>query len=605
MNDLSPNQTAPQLFLKRAALHPDKVAMREKDLGRWTEITWKQYSQHVEDFCLGLISLGLQKGDHVCIHGENSQEWLYADLAVQSAGGVSVGVYPTNPPDEVKYLASHSDAMFYVAQDQEQVDKILEVKDGVPSLKKIIVWNMRGLRNYQEPMLISFKEVEELGRQLKAERPGLFMERVGASRPDDEMLIIYTSGTTGPPKGTVHTHRSLLNGSKTLSDILGLNEDDHFLSYLPLCHTAERVISGYLPLFCGANISFGESTQTIQKDLVEVSPSFLLLFPRIMEKTLSTIKVKIDDASLLKRFCYRFFLNWGLTLADKRMKKEPISMAWRLREFLAYWCLLRQLKDKFGFKKCKSVVTGGASVAPELMRFFRGIGVPIRQIFGQTETILVFMPDPDDIKYDTVGSHPVKGCEWKFSEDQEILIKWIGNFKGYFKEEELTRQTIDEDGWVHTGDIGALDEDGHLKIIDRKKNILITSSGKNITPEFIENKLKAGPYISEAIVIGEARPYLTAMLQIDFDVMAHWAETNRIAYTTLRDLSRNQAVVDLISGVVNRVNEELSRVEQIKKFRLIDIELDHESGELTATMKIKRKILETKFKSEIKLMYGH
>ena len=243
MNDLSPNQTAPQLFLKRAALHPDKVAMREKDLGRWTEITWKQYSQHVEDFCLGLISLGLQKGDHVCIHGENSQEWLYADLAVQSAGGVSVGVYPTNPPDEVKYLASHSDAMFYVAQDQEQVDKILEVKDGVPSLKKIIVWNMRGLRNYQEPMLISFKEVEELGRQLKAERPGLFMERVGASRPDDEMLIIYTSGTTGPPKGTVHTHRSLLNGSKTLSDILGLNEDDHFLSYLPLCHTAERVIS--------------------------------------------------------------------------------------------------------------------------------------------------------------------------------------------------------------------------------------------------------------------------------------------------------------------------------------------------------------------------
>ena len=602
--DLSPNQTTPQLFLKRAAIHPERVAMREKHLGVWTEVTWREYRDHVEDLCLGLTSLGLEKGDSVCIHGENTQEWLYADLAVQSAGGIGVGIYPTNPAEEVKYIAGHCEAKLYVAQDQEQTDKVLQVKDSLPNLRKIIVWDMRGVRNYRHPMIISFKEVEELGRKLKEEQPTLFMEKVNSGRPDDEALIIYTSGTTGPPKGAVHVHRSFLTGAKAMADFFGLNETDRFLSYLPLCHAAERLFSVYMPLFSGAVISFAESTNTVQRDLVEISPTFVGLMPRILEKMRASIKVKVDDSSFLKRLVYRVLINWGYAIADKKLKKETLALPWKVLESLAYLGLFRQLQDKLGLLRARRAVCGGAAVAPELVRYFRAIGVPITQIYGQTEGLIIFAPTPDDIKVDTVGRRPFNGVEWKLSADGEILWRWDGNFKGYYKDEAVTRETIDEQGWLYSGDIGHLDEDGHLKIIDRKKNIIITSGGKNITPEYIENKIKASPYISDAIVIGEARPYLTALVQIDYEVMSHWAESRRIAYTTLRDLSRNQEVIDLVYQIINDVNNELARVEEIKKFRLIEIELDHESGELTATMKIKRKVVEDRFRDEIREMYG-
>lgn len=604
MTMMTPDQTTTQIFLKRVALHPDRVAMREKHLGVWNEITWRDYRRHVEDFCLGLISLGLEKGDNACIHGENTQEWMYADLAIQSAGGVSVGIYPSNPASEVKYIAGHCDAKIYVAQDQEQADKIIQVKDSLPNLKKIVVWDMRGIWSYDEPLLISFKEVEDLGRRLKEKQPGLFMEKVNSGRPDDEALIIYTSGTTGPPKGAVHTHRSFLTGSKAMSDFFDLREDDHFLSYLPLCHAAERLLSAYMPLFSGAVISFAESTQTVQRDLVEVSPSFLALMPRILEKMRAGIKVKIDESTLLKRLFYKLFIAWGYEIAGKEMKNKPLSFLSKLRKPIAYYGLFRPLQDKLGLLRTRRVICGGAAVGPDLVGFFRAIGVPVTQIYGQTEGLIIFAPTEDDIKTDTVGKDPFEGVTWMLSEEGEILWKWGGAFKGYYKDEAVTKETIDEDGWLHSGDIGQLDEDGHLKIVDRIKNIIITSGGKNITPEYIENKLKSSPYIGDAIVIGEARPYLTALIQIDFDVVSHWAETKRLAYTTLRDLSRNQAVIDLVSGIVTEVNKTLARVEEVKKFRLIDIELDHETGELTATMKVKRNVIDKKFGAEIEEMYG-
>lgn len=603
MTGMTPDQTTTQAFLERTALHPDRVAMREKHLGVWNEITWRAYLEHVEDFCLGLISLGLEQGDKACIHGENTQEWMYADLAIQSAGGVSVGIYPTNPAAEVKYIAGHCDAKIYVAQDQEQADKIIQVKDSLPNLKKIVVWNMRGIWSYDEPLLISFKEVEELGRRLKEKQPGLFMEKVNSGRPGDDALIIYTSGTTGPPKGAVHTHRSFLTGAKGMADFFDLREDDHFLSYLPLCHAAERLFSVYMPLFCGAVISFAESTQTVQRDLVDVSPSVLALMPRILEKMRAGIKVKIDESTLLKRQLYKLFLAWGYEIAGKEMKNKPLSLFWKIRKLAAYYGLFRPLQDKQGLLRARRAVCGGAAVGPDLVRFFRAIGVPITQIYGQTEGLIIFAPAADDIKTDTVGKDPFEGVTWMLSEDNEILWKWGGVFKGYYKDEAVTKETIDEDGWLHSGDIGQLDEDGHLKIVDRKKNIIITSGGKNITPEYIENKLKSSPYIADAIIIGEARPFLTALIQIDFDVVSHWAETRKLAYTTLRDLSRNQAVLDLVSGIVTEVNKTLARVEEIKKFRLIDIELDHETGELTATMKVKRNVIDKKFGAEIEKMY--
>lgn len=604
MEDFSPDQTTPQLFLKRVALHPDRVAMCEKHLGVWTEVTWRQYRQHVEDFALGLAALGVEKGDKVCIHGENTQEWLYTDLATQSVGGVAVGIYPSNPAAEVKYIAGHCDAKVYVAQDQEQTDKILQVKPSLPHLRKIVTWDMRGLRNYQDSMLISFQEVERMGRQVRENHPRLYMEKVDAGSPDDEALIIYTSGTTGPPKGAVHTHKSFLTGARALTDFFGLTEKNRFLSYLPLCHAAERLFSVYMPLFSGSVISFAESTQTVQKDLAEVSPTFIVLMPRIMEKMRSSIQVKIDNSTFLKRKLYNLFMSWGHTIGAKKMKKEGLPLYWKLGELVAHWCLFRQLQDKFGLLSAKRAVCGGAAVAPELVTYFRAIGVPIAQVYGQTEGLIIFSPTPDDVKADTVGRRPFHGVEWKLSEENEILWKWDGLFKGYYKDEVTTRQTVDEEGWLHSGDIGELDENGHLKIVDRKKNIIITSGGKNITPEYIENKIKASPYISDAIVIGEAKPYLTALIQIDFDVVSHWAENKRIAFTTLRDLSRNQAVIDLVSQVIDDLNKELSRVEQIKKFRLIDIELQHETGELTATMKVKRKVIDKKFGPEIEAMYG-
>lgn len=600
----TPNQTMPQLFLQRVAQHPDRVAMREKQLGVWTEVTWRKYQEHVEDVALGLLSLGVEKGDKVCIHGENSQEWLYADLGIQSAGALSVGIYPTNPPAEVQYIANHSDAKVYFAQDQEQTDKVLKVKDSLRHLQKIVTWDMRGLRNYQNPMLMSFKEFEERGRQLKECCPDLYMQKVNAGKPDDEALIVYTSGTTGPPKGAVHTHRSFLTGAKAMVDFFALNEGDRILSYLPLCHVTERSFSLAMPLFSGSVICFAENTNTVQRDLVEVGPTFIMFVPRILDKMSASIKIRIDDSSRLKRLLYKKFIGWGYNIADKKVREETLSVFWKILGFVGYWGLFRQLQDNLGLTKVRRALCGGAPVSPELIRYFRAIGVPIIQFYGQTEGLAVFFPTPDDIKYDTVGRNPLPGVDWKLSGDGETLWRWSGIIKGYYKDDQTTKQTIDGEGWLHSGDIGELDKDGHLKIVGRKKNIIITSGGKNITPEYIENKLKGSPYIDDAIVIGKAKPYLVALIQIKFEVVSHWAKSNRIPFTTLRDLSRNQAVIDLVGGVIENVNRELSNVEQIKKFCLIDVQLDHETGELTATMQVKRGIVEKKFAAEIAEMYG-
>jgi long-chain acyl-CoA synthetase len=604
MNNYIVNQSTPQVFLERVAKNPEGVAMREKHLGIWTEISWNKYREHVEDLTLGLNLLGVKKGDKVCIHGENSQEWLFADLAIQSAGGVCVGIYPTNPAAEVLYIVEHSDTKIYFAQDQEQTDKVLQVKDKLPALEKIIVWNTRGLDNYEDPLLMSFKELEEMGRKHKGENPGLYNELVEAIEPDDESLMVYTSGTTGPPKGAVHTHRSFLTGAKSMAEFFEMDESDQFLSYLPLCHVAERIVSVYIPLFSGTVINFAESSATVQRDLTEISPTFVALMPRILEKMSATIKVKIDESTFLKRFVYKKLVAIGLFLADKKLNREPLPIWGPLFEWVAYWGLFRYLQDKLGLLRMRRSVCGGAAVSPELIRYFRAIGVPVTQVYGQTEGLIIFAPTPDDIKTDTVGRHPFNGVEWKLSEKDEILWRWAGNFKGYYKDEATTSKTVDKDGWLYSGDIGQIDEDGHLKIVDRIKNIIITSGGKNITPEYIENKIKSSPYIGDVIVIGEGRNYLTALIQVDFEVVSHWAEGQKIAFTTLRDLSQNKAVIDLVAEVVTQANSELAQVEQIKKFSLIDIELDHESGELTATMKIKRNVIETRFADQISTMYG-
>ena len=359
-----------------------------------------------------------------------------------------------------------------------------------------------------------------------------------------------------------------------------------------------------MPLFSGAVINFAESSGTVQRDLIEVGPTFVALMPRILEKMRAAIKVKMDESTIFKRFIYKKLINVALVLADSKLNKEPLPSWANVFEWVAYWALFRKMKDKLGLLRIRRSVCGGAAVAPELIRYFRAIGVPITQIYGQTEGLIIFAPTPDDIKTDTVGRLPFNGVEWKLSDEKEIMWRWPGNFKCYYKDEHATGKTVDEDGWLYSGDIGELDQDGHLKIVDRKKNIIITSGGKNITPEYIENKIKASSYISDALVIGEGRNYLTALIQIDFEVVSHWAESKRIAFTTLRDLSRNKAVVDLVADVVSEANGQLAVVEQIKKFSLIDVELDHETGELTATMKIKRSVVEKRFFKEISRMYG-
>jgi len=594
--------TLPQLLARNKDRFGQRTALREKDLGVWKEISWQAYYDHVKHFCLGVVSLGLKPSDKLAILGDNCREWVYADLGAQAANAIAVGIYATNPPRQVQYVLGHSDSVMVVVKDQEQADKVLEVADALPLLTHIIVIDMKGLRHYKDPRLISFQHVQALGVTHSEKDPGLFEKLVSGTQSDDVALMVYTSGTTGPPKGAMLTHRNMLALAGQFSSVIPIRQEDQVVSYLPLCHIAERLMSVVLALYAGYTVNFSESIDTIQESLYEIAPTIFVGVPRIWEKMHSAIQIRMKEATPFKRLVYGFWISLGRRTVEKTLVKERETVGWRLVYWLGYLILYRQLLDKLGLLRVRLAISGSAPISPDILKFYRALGLKISEVYGQTEGSGVsHIHHGQDVKIGSVGK-PLAGLEFKLAQDGEILFKGDTLFEGYYKDAAATESVV-KDGWMHSGDVGMVDEDGYLFITDRKKDIIITAGGKNIAPSEMENRLKCSPYVNQAIVVGDKKPYLSAIIQIELDTVSKWALEHKIAYTTFKSLAENPEVYELIRGEVESANKDFARVEGIKKFVLLDKELDHDDDELTATMKVRRKSVEAKFKSLIDSMY--
>ena len=597
------DRTLPQIFLDRVTECGDQIALREKDFGIWKRITWNQYLDHVKYFSLGLVTLGFQRGDHLAIISENCKEWLYADLACISLGGITVGVYPTSPYPEVKYVVHHSDAVMVVCEDQEQTDKILEVIEDLPTLKKIIVKDMKGLRNYPKDIILSFNEVETLGKQLAKTHPNLFLDKVNKGDPEDICIMIYTSGTTGMPKGAMVNHRNVAATTWASADAMKVTQKDTVVSYLPLCHVAEQIFSLYLPLFIGNTVNFAESIATIQNDLREIAPTLFLGVPRIWEKLHSSVTINIQDSSTLKKWIFKHCMTIGYKVARLHLDHKKVSFGLNLKWWAGYWLIFRALQNYVGLRNSRLSLSAAAKVSPEELLFFHAIGIQTKEGYGMTEcTGLSFIHMGNDIKLGTVGK-PISCIEYKLATDGELMKKGASIFQGYYKNPKATAKTI-LDGWLMTGDIATVDVDGHVSIVDRKKDILITSGGKNIAPSLIENEIKVSPYIKEAIVLGDGEKFVSALIQIEFDNVGKWATNKQLPYTTFKSLSKIPEVRDLIQEELNTVNTKFARVENVRKFLLLTKELDHDDDEMTATMKVRRATIYKKFSREIDIIYN-
>ena len=596
--------TLPGIFLARCRASANSVALREKRFGVWREHTWRDYEQRVRLAGLGLISLGLKTGDRVAIHSEDRPEWVFTELGTICVGGTSVGVYPTNPAAEVGYILGHSEARFLIAEDQEQVDKALAVADSCPALEKIIVIDPRGLRGYSDERLMTYEHLEELGRRHETSDPSSFGRLAAERTPDEIGMIVYTSGTTGPPKGAMLSERNLAAAVDITRRIWNATPNDRVLSYLPLCHVGEKIFTIYVPLSSGASANFAESIDTVVANLAEIEPTIFLGVPRIWEKMAAGIQIRMQDASRIKRWMFRRWERRGRKLAERWTGAGgrypfPSNVAYLIGWLLVY----RSLQRKLGMSKCHSPVSGAAPIAPDILRFFHAIGIHIREGWAQTESAGIGTITPaSDVRIGTIGT-AVPDVEIRIAGDDEILMRAPTVFAGYFKDPEATRHTVDPDGWLHTGDVGFIDEHAHVHITDRKKDIVITAGGKNVAPSEIENKLKTSPYIREAVVVGDGRKFLSALIGIESDSVSDWATRRNLAFTTYRDLTTKPEVVALIEGEVKRVNADLASVEQIKTFRLIPKELDHEDGELTATQKVKRSVLVGRFQDLVDAMY--
>jgi long-chain acyl-CoA synthetase len=566
-------RTLPDLLMQHAQERPDAPAIREKRRGRWHELTWGGYADRVKRAAAGLKALGVQPGDRVAIHGENRPEWVIADLAIQGVGAVSVGVYPTSPAAEVEYLLGHSESVVLIAEDEEQLDKALAVRERLPALRRIVLIDPRNVRDLGDVMT---------WEQLEDHEP---LEAYGRDLDDSgTAVIVYTSGTTGPPKGAMLTHANLTWAASTFQRTFGTGPDDEVLSYLPLCHVAERLGTVINGLGTGYVVNFGEGGESFAQDLRDVQPTLFAAVPRVWEKMLATVEIKMADASAIKRWSYR-----------TAMRRAPS----RLSNALA----LRALRDKLGLARAERAICGAAPIAPQVLEYFWSLGVPVYEIYGQTENTAVCTLMPfDDVRIGTVGK-PLEGVELRIAEDGEILTRSPAVFAGYYKDPEATAAAVDPEGWLHTGDVGRIDDDGFLTITDRKKDVIITAGGKNVSPSEIENRLKVSPYVREAMVVGDRRKYLVALIGIEADTVSDWAARRGLAFTTYGDLSRKQEVRELINEWVEQVNTDLAQVETIKRFALLEKELDHEDGELTATLKVKRRALEKRFEKQITELY--
>ncbi len=599
----------PALLISNAERFGDRrIALREKEFGIWQSVTWNQYLEHVRNFSLGLIELGLQPGNTLGIIGDNRPEWIYAELAAQAAGAIPFGIFQDSILAEITYIIDHSEAAMIVAEDQEQVDKILDIKDRLPGLKKIIYADPKGLWDYKEDLLVEFGDIQRLGQQVHQQDPRRFAANVAAIRPDDLAMICYTSGTTGNPKGTLLTHGNILSMTASLNEVDPKSCEDQFLSFIPLPWIVEQTMSVFSALYAGYTVNFPEEPEVAMADLYEIAPSLVVASPRMWEGISRQVMVKHLDASFFKRLVYNLCLPIGYRWADFKFEKQKPPIGWKILYWLAYAAMFRALRDRLGFSKVRSALTGGAALGPDVFRFFHALGVNLKQIYGQTEVAGYSTIHRDgDINFDSVGI-PVPAAEIEIYQPDgegvgEIISRGPGLFQGYLKNEQATRETI-IDGWLHSGDAGYFTDEGHLVIIDRVKDLMHLLSGARFSPMFIENKLKFCPYIVEAVVLGHQQDYVTAMICIDYKHVGKWAEENRINYTTYSDLAGKPEVYDLIEREVVRVNETLPEKARISKFLLLYKELDADDEELTRTKKIRRRFISEKYAQEIAALYS-
>ena len=595
-------KTVPQVFKQMVQKHGARVAMRKKEYGLWHDISWNEYYRLAQHVGSALISIGLEKGDRVSIIGDNCPEWVIIDLGIQCTGGVSVGIYATNAWPQVEYVIENSESKFFFVENEEQLDKWLNFREKVPFLKKVIVWDLEGLRHFKDPMVMTYAELLKIGGQIVQKDPDMFEKRMAEVTPDDLSALIYTSGTTGPPKGAMLTHGNVTWMGEAVKSVIPLEDTDEVLSYLPLCHVFERLFSVIFHITHGGTVNFIESLDTVTDNMKEISPTVGYAVPRIWEKYLSAVYIRMSDATWFKKLVFYIALKIGQKRTSLKMNLKPVPFYLEFLYRLAYLAVFRKLKERLGFDRMKIAITAAAPISSDVLHFFQSIGVNLIEAYGQTEgTGVTSVSRIGKLKFGTVGP-PLTGVEVKIAEDGEILVKSPGVFKGYYKSPEATAETL-KDGWLYSGDVGELDEDGYLKITDRKKDIIVTAGGKNITPQYIENKLKFSPYINDAVIIGDNRRFITSLIMIDEDNVVKYAQDNKIQFSTYKDLTQSPEIIKLIQGEVDKVNEALSRVEQVKKFTILPKRLYEEDGEVTPTMKVKRKYVNEAFSDLIEAMY--
>jgi long-chain acyl-CoA synthetase len=596
--------TIPKLFFEKARQYGSgRVAMREKEFGIWQPITWHDYFKNVKYLTLGLICLGLEEGDKVAMIGDNRPEGLWAEMAALCARGVGVWLFQDCLIDEVKYIIDHSDTKFLFGEGQEEVDKAISIIDECPKLEKIIWDDPKGMRGYDQDCLISFKEVQRLGRELEDERPGLFEDLIQKGHGDDVALLFYTSGTTSLPKGALLSHNNMLTMGQHLMTVDPCIPTDDYASYLPFAWIGEQMMSISCGLQVGYTINFPEEPETAEENIREIGPHVMFAPPRMYEQMTRTVQVKYLDATWIKRKFYELSSKIGYHVADLKFQKKQIPAYWKFLNWLTYITIQKKIKDHLGLSRVRNAYTGGAAMGPDHFRFFHALGVNLKQIYGQTEVAgISVVHRSGDIKFDTVG-HPIPETKIKIAEDGEILTQSPSVFLGYYKNPEATRETL-KDGWLYSGDKGFIDDDGHLVVFDRTKDVFTLRDGKPFSPQYLETRLKFSPFVKDSWVIGDKREYITAVICIDYAVTGKWADEKKLNYTSYQELSQMREIYDLVEKQILKANKDLPEAARVVKFINLYKEFDADDDELTRTRKLRRGFVEKRYQDIVEALYS-
>jgi long-chain acyl-CoA synthetase len=601
--EITKDLTIPKLFLQQCKKYgTNKVAMREKEFGIWIPFTWQDYLENVKSLCLGMVSLGLKRGDKVAMIGDNRPEGLWAEMAALCAGGIGVWLFQDCMMDEVKYIVDHSDAKLFVGETQEEVDKALAIKDQCPKLEKVIWDDPKGMRRYHQDFLVSIKRVQELGREFDEKEPDLFEKMISEGDGDDLCLLFYTSGTTALPKGALLTHWNMLTMGQNLMAVDPCFDTDDFVSYLPFAWIGEQMMSISCGLQVGYTLNFPEEPETAREDIREIGPHVMFAPPRLYEGMTRQVQVKHIDSTWIKRKIYQFATKVGYKVANLRFQKQPVPWYLKFLSWLAFITMQAKLKDHLGMSRLRHAYTGGAAMGPDHFRFFHALGVNLKQIYGQTEIAGISIVHRDgDVKFDTVGT-PIPETEVKITEDGEIVSKSPSVFQGYYKMDEETEKTL-VDGWLYSGDRGFIDEDGHLVVFDRSKDVMTLKDGRPFAPQYLETRLKFSPFIQEAWVIGDERDYVTSVMCIDYSVVGKWADDKKINYTSYPELSQKPEVYDLVQKQIEEANKDLPAPAKIHKFVNLYKVFDADDEELTRTSKLRRAFVGNRYKDIVDALY--